>query len=306
MVCSVHIIFALMKCFGTACLLLILISACEKAINFNLDKSDSQLVVDASIENSKAPIVFLSKSLDYFSEITPDILSASFVHGAKVTISNDSTSAILKEYAVPSDSIGYVVYYYSIDSSLGPNAFLGAFGEHYSLSITVNAQQYTAETTIPVLTKKIDSLWWIPAPNNPDTTKVVVKARVTDPPGLGNYIRYFTNIDGGPFFPGLNSVFDDQIVDGTTYDIDVDKGVNRNQSIDLENYAFFYRGDTAGVRFCNIDKATFDFWRTMEYNYQSIGNPFSSPTKVLGNISNGALGYFGGYAAQYVYLIIPK
>jgi hypothetical protein len=44
----------------------------------------------------------------------------------------------------------------------------------------------------------------------------------------------------------------------------------------------------------------------MEYNYQSIGNPFSSPTKVLGNISNGALGYFGGYAAQYVYLIITK
>ncbi|MFI5152164.1 MAG: DUF4249 domain-containing protein [Chitinophagales bacterium] len=295
-----------MKCFGIACFLSILISSCEKSISFNLDKSDSQLVVDASIESNKAPIVILSKSLDYFSEISPDILSSSFIHGAKVVISSDSTNSTLTEYSIPPDSNGYTVFYYTVDSSLGPNAFLGVIGKHYSLSISVNNQQYSAESSIPALSKKIDSLWWIKAPDNPDTTKVVLKARVTDPPGLGNYIRYFTNVDGGPFFPGLNSVFDDQIVDGTTYDVDVDKGVNRNQSIDLENYAFFNRGDTVGVRFCNIDKATFDFWRTMEYNYQSIGNPFSSPTKVLGNISNGALGYFGGYAAQYVYLIIPK
>jgi hypothetical protein len=43
----------------------------------------------------------------------------------------------------------------------------------------------------------------------------------------------------------------------------------------------------------------------MEFSYQSIGNPFSSPTKVLGNVK-GALGYFGGYAVQYKSLVIPK
>jgi hypothetical protein len=56
----------------------------------------------------------------------------------------------------------------------------------------------------------------------------------------------------------------------------------------------------------NIDKATYDFWRTMEYSYYSIGNPFSTTTKVINNISNGALGYFGGYASQYRTIIIPK
>ena len=60
------------------------------------------------------------------------------------------------------------------------------------------------------------------------------------------------------------------------------------------------------AKLANIDKATFDFWRTMEYNYQSIGNPFSSPTVVLSNVSNNALGYFGGYAAQYKSVKIPK
>jgi len=42
------------------------------------------------------------------------------------------------------------------------------------------------------------------------------------------------------------------------------------------------------------------------FNLQSVGNPFSSPGKVIGNISNNALGAFCGYAAQYRTLIIPK
>jgi hypothetical protein len=60
------------------------------------------------------------------------------------------------------------------------------------------------------------------------------------------------------------------------------------------------------VKYCNIDKATFDFWRTMEYSYANIGNPFASPNKVLSNIQGGGLGYFGGYAAQYKSINIPK
>jgi hypothetical protein len=74
----------------------------------------------------------------------------------------------------------------------------------------------------------------------------------------------------------------------------------------MEDYSFFRLGDTVTVKFTNIDKTTYDFWRTMEYSYSSIGNPFSSPTKVLGNIHGGALGYFGGYAVQYKSLVIAK
>ena len=69
---------------------------------------------------------------------------------------------------------------------------------------------------------------------------------------------------------------------------------------------YFKRGDVVVLKLCNIDKATFDFWRTMEYSYSNVGNPFSSPTKVISNIKGGGLGYFGGYAAQYRTIIIPK
>jgi hypothetical protein len=44
----------------------------------------------------------------------------------------------------------------------------------------------------------------------------------------------------------------------------------------------------------------------MEFAYQSIGNPFASPNKVLGNISNGGLGAFCGYASDFKIIEIPK
>jgi len=282
-----------------------LFSSCEKAIDIKLDKTESHLVVEATIENDKPPVVILSSSVDYFSEISAEILSNSFIHGAIVSVSDGSNTEQLKEYSISDTTSGYALYYYSVDSSnLSP--IIGKLDKAYSLRIEVNNQVYAAQTTIPALAKTVDSLWWKKAPDNPDTNKIVVKARVTDPAGLGNYIRYYTSTNHTPFLPGLNSVFDDQVVDGTTYDVDVDKGVNRNQNINFDDYSFFDKGDSVTVKFCNIDKATFDFWRTMEYNYQSIGNPFSTPTQVITNISNNALGYFGGYAAQYKSIAIPK
>lgn len=285
--------------------MLVIITGCEKAVTFNLEETDSRLVVDATIENGQPPVVVISKSINYFSEINLAILLNSFVHGARVTISNGIKTHVLKELSYKTN-VGIQIFYYSIDSSDLTNAFNGEFNKSYALEIVYDGKKYTSATTIPALTKKIDSLWWRKVPGHPDTSKVVLMTKVTDPPGYGNYIRYFTKIGKGPFLPGLNSVFDDQIIDGTSYEVEVERGVDRNEKIDFDEYSFFSRGDTVAVKFCNIDKKTFDFWRTMEYSYASIGNPFSSPTKVLSNIEGGALGYFGGYAVQYRSLIIPK
>lgn len=285
--------------------ILLLLSSCEKSISFRPNNSEPLLVVEATIENGQSPQVILTSSVNYFSQITPDILANSFVHQARVEISNGVQTQVLKEYTIP-DSSGYSLFYYSIDSSSAA-AFKGELGKQYSLTIQVNGKTYTATTSIPLLKKTIDSLWWDKAPPNIDSQLVRLMARITDPPGYGNYVRYFTKVNRGPFWPGRNSAFDDQIVDGTTYTVQIDQGINRNQEIeDEDTYNLFRKGDTVTVKQCNIDKATYDFWRTMEYSYASIGNPFSSPTRVLSNINGGGLGYFGGYAAQYVTLIIPK
>lgn len=284
--------------------LIILVSSCEKKISFKLDDTAQKLVVEASIENGQAPTVVLSNSVDYFSQISPSILESSFVHGADVLISNGTLTHQLKEYSYSQD--GYTFYYYSIDSSNLATAFAGELNSSYSLKINTNGKVYNATTTIPQLTKKIDSLYWKRASDFLPDSLVALMITATDPPGFGDYVRYYTKDNSDPFYPGINSVFDDQIIDGTTYTLQVDRGYPRNLGLTKDNLIYFNKGDTVTFKLCNIDKATFDFWRTMEFSYASVGNPFSSPTKVLSNISGNGLGYFAGYAAQYRTIIIPK
>jgi len=276
---------------------------CEKNIDFNLKNSANKLVPEATIENGQAPVVILTKSIGFFSKISPEILSQSFVHGADVFISNGTLTHKLKEYS-KTISPGINFYFYSVDSSNLSTAFSGELNHSYSLRIVSERKEYTSTTTIPNITKRIDSLWWKQAPATTDTAKVIVMVKATDPPGHGDYVRYFTKRNSQPFYPGLNSVFDDLFIDGTTYELQVDPGVDRNVER-TDNERFFKRGDTVTLKLSNIDKATYDFWRTMEFSYASVGDPFSSPTKVLGNIKGDALGYFGGYASQYRTIIIP-
>ena len=280
----------------------ILLAGCEKNINFKLKDEPPQMVVEATIENDQWPIVLLSHSVGFFSQISINLLENIFVHDAEVYISDGSLTHKLKEYTVPV-APGLNLYYYSIDSAHLNTAFRGTLSHAYSLRIVSGGQEYNANTTIPQITKKIDSIWWKPAPANSDTTKVVVMVRATDKKGFGNYVRYFTKRNNEPFYPPLNSVFDDLFIDGTTYELQLDPGVDRNAPRNDDEH-YFNRGDTVTLKLCEIDKATFDFWRTMEYSYASIGNPFSTPTTVLSNISNNALGYFGGYAAQFRTLVI--
>jgi len=287
-----------------AIFLLTFLSACEKDINFDLKNAEDILVVDANIENDRPPVVVLTQSLDFFSTLSPAQLLNSFVRNAEVTISNGVLTHKLKEYGTDLGG-GVTVYSYSIDSADLSTAFVGAFNTTYTLHIKTAGKDYTATTTIPTIAKKPDSLWWIPAPFSDDTANVVLVVKSTDPPGLGNYVRYFTRKNNEPFLPGENSVFDDQVINNTTYQLQVDPGINRNSRVPFDSN-YFKRGDTVTLKLCNIDKPTYIFWSTWEFAFQSIGNPFAQPNKVIGNISNGALGAFYGYAAFYKTLVIPK
>lgn len=287
-------------------LLILLFASCERSVDFNINEVEPKLVVEATIENGQPPVVYLSKSLGYFSAIDQTTLSNNFVRNAEVYVSNGTLTHKLKEYTV-SVGGGLNFYYYSIDPSSPSTIFNGELNKSYSLRIVAEGKEYTATTTIPNTTRRIDSLFWKQAPigNPPEKVSVMIKA--TDVRGYGDYIRYFTKVNSSEFYPGLNSVFDDQVIDGTTYEIQVERGIARGGAGTApDGYSFFNKGDTVTLKLCNIDKATFDFWRTMEFTYASVGNPFSSPTKVTSNISNNGLGYFGGYAAQYRTLIIPR
>jgi hypothetical protein len=255
-------------------------------------------------------VVILSRSLDYFSKIDPQLLASSFVRNATIDISNGTLTHRLKEYTIPVNA-QYSVSFYSIDPANIATAFQGEFNKRYILTINADGNNYNATTTIPNPTRRIDSLWWenVPLATGADTVWKKMMVKAYDPPGLGDYIRYYTKRNSEDFFPGDPSVFDDAFIDGTQYEFQITRGRDRNATTNPDGAyrSFFKRGDTAVMKVSNIDKDTYDFWRTIESNYQAVGNPFGSPTKVISNIKGSpALGYFGGYASQYRTIIIPR
>ena len=275
----------------------IFLSACEKDIDLNIDQVDALLVVDGRIETNQPPVIILTNSLGYFKTLGVDVIGNAFVHNAEVFVSNGTSTHKLKEYAIPLGP-GFTSYFYSNDPADPTSAVLGALNTDYTLRIKVDGKEYNSTTRIPGLNATLDSVWVTPAPQNPDPNKRILFLRITDPPGKGNYVRYFTKKNSEPFYPGENSVFDDQIIDGTTFDVQLAPGINRNDPPKTDSN-FFKRGDTITLKFCDIDRNTFNFWNTWEFSYQSIGNPFAQPNVVTGNISNGALGAFCGYAPRF-------
>lgn len=280
-------------------------SGCEKDIRLSVPGSRQQLVVEGTIETGKAPRVVLSHSLSFFSEIDTTILKGLFVHGARITVTGDGRTVVLTEHVV--DTLNGNKYYYYAPDSSDARFLTGKRGQRYLLHIEVEGKSYDAQTTIPDGGFRVDSIWWVwgVKDSKPDTTKAFLMARITDPPEAGNYARYFTRRNSGPFYPGLTSVADDEVTNGTVFEFQIDAGVNKNLPQRFSDYGYFNRGDTVTLKFCNIDEATYDFWHTWEYAWSNAGNPFSTPTTVLGNVP-GALGYWGGYETDYNTLIIPK
>ncbi len=122
------------KFTGLLIILLLFFVSCERAVDFDINEVEPKLVVEATIENGQPPVVYLSKSLGYFSVIDQNTLSKSFVRNAEVYVSNGTHTHKLKEYTVPVGS-GYNFYYYSIDPASPLTAFTGELNKQYSLRI---------------------------------------------------------------------------------------------------------------------------------------------------------------------------
>lgn len=281
------------------------LASCEKDISFTPNSTNNLLVVDGSIETGKIPNIVLTQTLNYFSEISPQKLLGSFVRNATVVISDSVMVDTLKEYSIPiTPTLNYYVY---MPDTLKPNYIKGQRGKTYTLTIVANNSTYKSITTIPAKGMNMDSIWWM-EPNlkaDRDSGFAVLMGKFTDPPGLGDCFKYYTNTNDSGFLPA-NNVGNDQIVDGKSITVRLFPGVDRNVETQRTPDNFFRRGDTITVKFSNIDKSSYTFWNTWEFAYRAVGNPFSNPGVVIGNVSNGALGAFCGYNPQYKTLIVPK
>ncbi len=282
--------------------------SCEKEVNITLSDGETQLVVNGQIELNGPPFVILTKSIGYFSKVDLQTLQASFIHDADVRVSNGMRTIKLREYNVDTGGSARF-YFYTLDTADKTSFdFLGEAEKFYTLNISAGGKQYTSTTKIP-MPRPVDSMKAV-APQKPPTkapTAMQLIVWYSDPDTVGNSIRYFTRRNNQSFYPGPNSVFDDQVVNGAKNAQYPLQAGSANDRVDFsDSTGFVFKGDTVTLKWCAIDHGVFNFYSTFEYSIGTVGNPFSSPINVQTNVAGGALGVWAGYGATYTTIVVPK
>lgn len=284
-----EIIFVIAFCF--------IINACTTDVTFKVPAPDEKLVVEGYIYINQPPVILLTKNSPFYGTTNLSDLSNYFVHHAIIKVSDGIDTVQLSE--INFDTAGvHIGVYTDVTSTIK-----GAPDKTYFLWIEAEGKKVSAVTSIPP-TRALDSIYLEEnvKPDKPQLVRLI--CRYTDPSAPGNRVRYFTKRNHEEFKPGANSVFDDKLINGTTFDFPLDRGVTDADTLSYVDYGYFNRGDTITVKWCNIDQYTFDFWRTLEFEKNS-GGPFSSPIKIKSNI-NGGLGIWGGYNDTYQTVIAPQ
>jgi hypothetical protein len=295
----------------------------------DLPQPISEIVVEGTIENGQPPFILLTKNSPYFGGISLNDLSNYFVNNATIKVYGNNDSIQLTEFCINSlpaevqEQLAEFLGFDVTDSSNIPNVcfytvpniftfyatgdttgvFVGRSGESYGLKIETDSKILTSTTTIPGLIQT-DPLTWKPHPDGNKDSLVSVYINFKDPDTIGNFFRYSTQRNSEPFYYPLSaSVYDDKIVNGQYISLPLERGMSRNAEIDGDTYGYFWKGDTVTLKWMNLDKASYDFWKTIEND--GGDSPFSSPVVIKSNIKGG-IGVWCGYATTFSSIIVPQ
>ena len=298
---------------------IIFLTACEKEYTPNLPTQTDDIVVEGYIETGTRPnptYIILTHSVPFFRTLSST--ANIFEKNAEIYVSNGKDSTKLQELCwqdiTPElrKQAGAALGFNSDSTNKDFNFCVYAdvaqkikaqIGETYTLRIKLSdGRILTSSTALPRLVP-IDSLIFIKPPGeNKIDTFAQCRAVVNDPKG-NDFYRYLSAVNNKVYVAGTNTVTDDAFFDGQKIKFNLFKSEPRDSKADASVYGLWHRGDTISIKFCNIDKATFDFWNTLEYNARNSG-PFSSYTKVKHNIVGG-LGIWSGSTVSYIDTIVP-
>lgn len=319
-------------------ILIVILFSCEKEIQLNIPNSGKDIVVQAMIQEGYPPIVQLTWSDSYFATIDSEAYDNLFVKGAEIVIFNhdrtDSITLMEIETLFPSLPLGALPGLYSdpkinIDTTaLFPFNTFFSEGKKYHLRIIYENHTLTAITTIPHSTP-LDSIWFISDERFPEYGDFY--AYYNDPDTMGNNVMFehkrlshfslkeeknnpdfmFIKAFGGVRndFEGLNGVGFETFFERGKDSKYVKKEFHEKHP-SYGNFQTAYMNDTLSVpfadvvlfRFSQLDKASFEFWRTVIAQEMMNNNPFAEPLNLKSNI-NGGLGIFEGKASVYYKLI---
>jgi len=273
------------------------LTSCEKNVTVTVPGAEELIVIEGYIETGENPFLVLSRTLPFFGTINTSTVFQQTIQGAIVTIDDGNIIDTLDQ--IP----GIGVY--------TTTRITGQELRSYQLRVVVEGKVLTSSTYIPAAIP-LDSVWF--KVSGTRDSLGFAWAHLTDPDTLGNHYRWFAQRINKYTFGDLigrvkdsiliapsGSVFEDKFINGKSFDLGYQRGNFRNseKEDDLNDEKFFFKkGDTIVIKFCTLDRAHFEFWRTEETQVSSNGNPFASPAPVTGNI-DGGLGIWGGYASTF-------
>jgi hypothetical protein len=285
-----------------------ILSSCEKDITVGIPQADKKPVVEGYIFQGEYATVGITWSFPFFKPLTgvdftdPAAAQEFLVLDALVTLSDGFSSETL---SLTFDPTSFPPIYYQGDSILGQP------GRTYTLNIKFPGYDLAAVTTIPEPVS-LDSLAFKVEAG--EDSLGFARMYFQDPPAIGNIYRLYSKRPSYsnyvPTYAVGNSVIDDQAYNGQYIEFLFGRPDERNNvfvsdtdtaEVYGDDSGYWKLGDTIMVRFCTIDRISYDFIKTMENAAGTSGNPFTNPTTVKSNITGGnALGGFCGLSVSEI------
>jgi hypothetical protein len=250
---------------------------CEEVIQVELENSEPQIVIEATISNNPEDnIVIITKSTDFYEPNQYDRVS-----GAEVIVTDENGNT----YSFSESDPG-VYTNISIDPEVGME---------YKISVNTGNDIYSAISVMqePLVLDSIS----VEKDNRPfqDEFDYDYHAYFQDIPGREDFARFRLLING-KLQVGIFR-YDDRLTDGNYIDFDRFFFEERDEILP---------GDEITIEMLTIDKLTFEYFDTLRRVIASGRGPFgsTSPSNPITNWNNNALGYFSAYSISSKSVVI--
>ena len=260
-----------MLIFTASLLLVTTLMSCQKVIDIDLNEKEPKIVIEGGISDQPGPYVIrISQTVNFDepNEFPP-------VTGARLTLRDNAGNSETLSEAAPGE---YVI-----------TSLQGVPGRTYTLEITAGDVTYTSVSYLPAAVP-IDSLtveesfWGIRQ----------VNIYLKDPAETENYYRIVQE---------KNRV---KVRDILVMSDELQNGSHLSTPLFINNIEdSLRRGDTVTVQLQSIDKAAYDYFRTLMMLTTPGGPPSDAPANPISGFTNGALGYFYAYAVRTEIIVVP-
>ena len=282
------------------------VNSCQKDIKLKPLAYDNQLSIECVLFPGKAPQLFLSTSVPFFSTIVSP--SQLFARGAVVTITGSAVDNLVEDSIFDNFRCRWVPFY---KGTIPP-----VYGQTYNLSVTYGGKTYTSSTTINQPQVSITSTSYVSSFHDIYGDHEGVIINFNDQIGSGNYYRYQMNrmIDSSVYGASNLGLIHSNCTNGSFFYIsEFGRSIYSDKNVDGQNMQFVIepafkhkQNDTAYVLVQSLDQNSAEFYDNIDKQKLSQLNPFVEPVFLKTKI-DGCIGVFGSaVVSDSVLFIYPE